>query len=299
MSQPHSRPEPLPVDAEYDLTIVGAGPVGLFAAFYAGLRTMKVKLIDSLAEPGGQLAALYPDKYIYDVAGFPAVKAKDLVAQLTEQAMQYSPTVCLNEQATTLATTDGGYTIGTSTGATHRTKTVLLTAGIGYFAPRKLPDAALARFEGRAQWFLGAPSWLLDRSTFVVGTRFGWALPFNTIGDFDPRRDGDDRDVAAAAWVLVPPPGATDATGLVVHLHAQADLTERVECVHPREAGADETGGNFAGEDGRQRVFLARQRGDRTAGGHLVGDHDVLGDGGEVHLARAHRVERGTAGHRE
>lgn len=142
-------PAPLPVDAEFDVTIVGAGPVGLFAAFYAGLRTMKVKVLDSLAEPGGQLAALYPDKYIYDVAGFPAVKAKALVDQLVEQAMQYGPTICLGEQATTLRALDGGgYVIVSDTGTEHRTRTVLLTAGIGYFAPRKLPDAALARYEG-------------------------------------------------------------------------------------------------------------------------------------------------------
>lgn len=142
-------PAPLPVDAEFDVTIVGAGPVGLFAAFYAGLRTMKVKVLDSLAEPGGQLAALYPDKYIYDVAGFPAVKAKALVDQLAEQAMQYGPTICLGEQATTLRALDGGgYVIVSDTGTEHRTRTVLLTAGIGYFAPRKLPDAALARYEG-------------------------------------------------------------------------------------------------------------------------------------------------------
>ena len=144
-------PAPLPVDAEYDVTIVGAGPVGLFAAFYAGLRTMKVKVIDALAEPGGQLAALYPDKFIYDVAGFPAVKAKALVDQLVEQAMQYGPTVCLGEQAMTLTALPGdnaGYVIGSDKGVQHRTKTVLLTSGIGSFAPRKLPDAALARYEG-------------------------------------------------------------------------------------------------------------------------------------------------------
>lgn len=144
-------PAPLPVGDEFDVTIVGAGPVGLFAAFYAGLRTMKVKVIDALAEPGGQLAALYPDKFIYDVAGFPAVKAKALVDQLVEQAMQYGPTVCLGEQAMTLTPLPGdagGYVIGSDQSVQHRTKTVLLTSGIGSFAPRKLPDAALARYEG-------------------------------------------------------------------------------------------------------------------------------------------------------
>ena len=149
MSHADTTPSaPLPADAEFDITIVGAGPVGLFAAFYAGLRTMKVKLVDSLAEPGGQLTALYPDKYIYDVAGFPKVKAKALVDELVEQAMQYQPTVCLGEQAATLTAVEGGYVIACDLGTQHRSKTVLLTAGIGSFAPRKLADASLARYEG-------------------------------------------------------------------------------------------------------------------------------------------------------
>src|SRR5690242_2689899 len=123
MSHTNSAPlAPLPADAEFDLTIIGAGPVGLFAAFYAGLRTMKVKVIDVLTEAGGQLAALYPDKYIFDVGGFPKVKSRDLVEQLVEQAMQYSPTVCLGEQASTLTAADGGYVIGSASGAQHRTK---------------------------------------------------------------------------------------------------------------------------------------------------------------------------------
>ena len=134
--------------APYDLTIVGAGPTGLFAAFYAGLRGMRVKLIDSLAELGGQLAALYPDKYIYDVAGFPKVKSRDLVDALRDQALQFEPAVCLEEKVAQLETVEGGFVLRTERGTEHRTKTVLVTAGVGAFAPRKLEDAALARFEG-------------------------------------------------------------------------------------------------------------------------------------------------------
>src|ERR1700719_3266722 len=92
-------------DGMVDLAIIGAGPTGLFAAFYAGLRQMTVRLIDSLDLLGGQLNALYPEKYIYDVAGFPKILAKDLVTNLVEQAMQYSPAVCLGEQVMTLAAT--------------------------------------------------------------------------------------------------------------------------------------------------------------------------------------------------
>ena len=181
MSLPSATPaEPLPVDADFDVTIVGAGPVGLFAAFYAGLRTMSVTLIDSLSEPGGQLAALYPDKYIYDVAGFPKVRSRDLVNDLVEQGMQYGPTVCLGEQATTLTPVDGGWLLGTDRGTQHRTKTVLLTAGIGYFAPRKLTDASLARFEGHGLHYVlpGLEGFRGHRVLLLGGgdTAVDWAL---------------------------------------------------------------------------------------------------------------------------
>src|SRR5580765_7823174 len=81
----------------FDLTIIGGGPTGLYAAYYAGFRGMKVKIIDSLEELGGQVTALYPEKFIFDVAGFPKVLGKDLVKNLVVQALQFKPTVCLGE----------------------------------------------------------------------------------------------------------------------------------------------------------------------------------------------------------
>src|SRR6187431_902626 len=89
-------------DSGVDLAIIGAGPTGLFAAFYAGLRQMSVKIIDSLEQLGGQLVTLYPEKYIYDVAGFPKVLAKALAANLIEQALQYKPQTAVGEQVATL-----------------------------------------------------------------------------------------------------------------------------------------------------------------------------------------------------
>src|ERR1700693_346787 len=82
----------------FDLTIIGGGPTGLFASFYAGFRTLKVKIIDSLEELGGQVTALYPEKDIFDVAGFPKVSGKDLVKGLVEQGLQYKPMVCVGEK---------------------------------------------------------------------------------------------------------------------------------------------------------------------------------------------------------
>src|SRR5690349_11329747 len=81
----------------FDLSIIGAGPAGLYAAYYAGFRGLKVKLLDSLEDLGGQITALYPEKFIFDVAGFPKVYGRDLVKGLVEQAKQYNPTICLGE----------------------------------------------------------------------------------------------------------------------------------------------------------------------------------------------------------
>ncbi|MGA8941266.1 MAG: NAD(P)/FAD-dependent oxidoreductase, partial [Thermoactinomyces sp.] len=81
-----------------DITVIGGGPAGLFAAFYAGMRHTSVKVIESLPQLGGQLAALYPEKYIYDIAGFPKILAQDLVNQLLEQANQFDPIYCLEEK---------------------------------------------------------------------------------------------------------------------------------------------------------------------------------------------------------
>src|SRR5437868_3162288 len=117
----------------FDLTIVGAGPTGLYAAYYAGFRGLKVKLIDSLEELGGQITALYPEKFIFDVAGFPKIYGKDLVKNLVEQAKQYNPTICLGEVVQELiAKPDKSYELKTQKGS-HLTKVVLITIGVGAF----------------------------------------------------------------------------------------------------------------------------------------------------------------------
>src|SRR3954454_18243996 len=81
----------------YDITIIGGGPVGLFTAFYGGMRQATVKIIESLPQLGGQLSALYPEKYIYDVAGFPKILAQELVNNLKEQMAKFDPTICLEQ----------------------------------------------------------------------------------------------------------------------------------------------------------------------------------------------------------
>lgn len=130
----------------YDITIIGGGPVGLFGTFYAGMRGLKTKLIEAMPQLGGQLAVLYPEKYIFDVAGYRAVLAKDLVAELISQAMQFQPTVCLEEEVQEMERVDGVWKLTTQKGV-HYTKTVLITAGMGAFSPKKLPLERLEEFE--------------------------------------------------------------------------------------------------------------------------------------------------------
>jgi ferredoxin/flavodoxin---NADP+ reductase len=120
-----------------DITIIGGGPTGLFAAFYAGLRGASCRIIDSLPELGGQLTALYPEKYIYDVGGFPRILARDLASALAEQGLQFGAEVRLEEQVHTLHRTDDGYLIATDRGE-YPTRTIVIAAGKGAFAPRIL-----------------------------------------------------------------------------------------------------------------------------------------------------------------
>ena len=154
-----------------DLAIIGAGPTGLFGSFYAGLRRMSVKLIDSLDMLGGQLATLYPEKYIYDVAGFPKILAKDLSAKLVEQALHYEPTVCLGQQVQTLVYDESHrlYTINTAAGP-HLARTVLIAAGVGAFSPKTLPLPNAAQYEKRGlHYFVKEVGVFRSKKVLIVG----------------------------------------------------------------------------------------------------------------------------------
>jgi thioredoxin reductase (NADPH) len=160
-----------PSDPPVDLAIIGAGPTGLFASFYAGLRRMSVKLIDSLDMLGGQLTTLYPEKYIYDVAGFPKILAKDLSANLVAQAMQYEPTVCLGEQVLTLEYDESArvYTIHTSKGK-HTARSILIAAGVGAFSPKMLPLSNATQYEGRGlHYFVKEIAGFSSKNVLIVG----------------------------------------------------------------------------------------------------------------------------------
>ena len=154
-----------------DLAIIGAGPTGLFAAFYAGLRNMSVKLIDSLDMLGGQLNTLYPEKFIYDVAGFPKILAKDLATNLIEQGMQYSPTVCLGEQVLKLHELDGGKLWQLDTQKrSHLARTIIIAAGMGAFQAKTLAVSNENDFHGRGlHYFVKDISIFHQKRILIVG----------------------------------------------------------------------------------------------------------------------------------
>jgi thioredoxin reductase (NADPH) len=154
-----------------DLVVVGGGPTGLFAAFYAGLRQMSVKIIDSLEALGGQLVTLYPEKYIYDVPGFPRVLAKDLAASLVEQGTQYGPAICLGEQVQTLEFDEATrlYHVRTDR-ATHAARAILIAAGVGSFVPKTLPLPEAARYLGHGlHYFVKSMEPFKGQRVLVVG----------------------------------------------------------------------------------------------------------------------------------
>jgi thioredoxin reductase (NADPH) len=178
-----------------DLAIIGAGPTGLFAAYYAGFRGLRVAVIDSLPELGGQITAMYPEKLILDVAGFPAVKGRDLVDGLVEQANTAEPAYLLDRTATGLATTDDDVTVTLDDGSDVTAKALLVTAGIGKFSPRPLP--AGEGWLGRGMEFF-VPSFApyAGKDVVIVGggdSAFDWAVHLEPIASsitLVHRRDG-------------------------------------------------------------------------------------------------------------
>jgi thioredoxin reductase (NADPH) len=155
-----------------DITILGAGPAGLAAAFWAGMRRASVQVVDALPELGGQLTALYPDKPIYDVLGHRRILARDLVAELRAQAIEpFDVPVHLGEAALELRRTDGGVVLVTDRGE-HASRALILAGGHGAVEPRRLPagDADVTPWEGRGvHYVVRSSADLRGRRVVVVG----------------------------------------------------------------------------------------------------------------------------------
>jgi len=169
---------------EVDIAIVGAGPTGLYAAYYAGFRGLSVAVIDALPEPGGQVTAMYPEKAIYDVAGFPVIKGRELVANLVEQAGTFNPTYLLGVQAEKLTYHEDGRPMLTlSDGDVLTCGAVLITGGLGSFTARPLPAADTFGGEG-VLFFVRHLNELAGHDVVIVGggdSAFDWALALQPL----------------------------------------------------------------------------------------------------------------------
>ncbi len=178
-----SSPPPAAQDVEVDLVVVGAGPTGLFAAYYAGFRGHRIAVVDSLPELGGQVTAMYPEKQILDVAGFPSVKGRDLVAGLVAQAATADPVYLLGRTATDLQHSEDGVVLTLDDGTTVRAGAMLITAGIGKFSPRPLP--AGHEFLGRGlEFFVPSFAPYAGKDVVIVGggdSAFDWAVHLEPV----------------------------------------------------------------------------------------------------------------------
>lgn len=167
-------PEPIK-----DVTIVGGGPTGLFAAFYAGMRGMSCRIVDSLPELGGQLTALYPEKYVFDVGGFPKILAKDLAKNLVRQAMQFDPEVVLDEEIRELRREDGLFRLVGRSGD-HLARSVVVAGGKGAFEPKTLDVPGYQELLHRGvHYAVKDPGDFAGRRVLVVGggdSALDWAL---------------------------------------------------------------------------------------------------------------------------
>lgn len=137
-----------------DVVIIGAGPVGLFAVFECGMVKLNCHVVDALDQVGGQCTALYPEKPIYDIPGYPRIDAAELVEKLKEQAAPFNPVYHLNQQVDALQRRDdGGWRVTTSKGTVIDAKAVIVAAGVGAFGPNRPPMAGLEEFEGKSVFY--------------------------------------------------------------------------------------------------------------------------------------------------
>jgi thioredoxin reductase len=162
-----------------DITIIGGGPTGLFGLFYAGMRQVTAQIVDALPEAGGQLAALYPEKYIFDVAGFSQILAKDLVRALVEQTRRFDGKVHLGQRVTGLEKDGDHFVLVTETDR-FPTRSLVIAAGIGAFSPRRLPQPCAEPWYGRGIYdIVTDPERFRGRRVVIIGggdTAFDWGV---------------------------------------------------------------------------------------------------------------------------
>ncbi|WP_350300463.1 NAD(P)/FAD-dependent oxidoreductase [Peribacillus frigoritolerans] len=171
----------------YDITIIGGGPVGLFTAFYGGMRQASVKIIESLPQLGGQLSALYPEKYIYDIAGFPKVRAQELVNNLKEQMAKFEQDVVLEQAVKEVEKQADGVFKLTTDKEIHYSKTIIITAGNGAFQPRRIEIEDAKKYEnGNLHYFIDDLNHFAGKKVVVFGggdSAVDWALMLEPIAE--------------------------------------------------------------------------------------------------------------------
>ena len=166
-----------------DIIIIGAGPVGLFTVFEAGLLKLKCHLIDALPIPGGQCAEIYPKKPIYDIPGYPSIQAAELVNKLMLQIKPFNPGFTLGETAETLEkNAEGQFIVKTLQGSLHMAPIVVIAGGLGVFTPRKPPIINLSNFEDQfIHYIIKEPSIFKNKNIVISGggdSALDWALFF-------------------------------------------------------------------------------------------------------------------------
>lgn len=170
-----------------DIAVIGGGPAGLFAAFYAGMRQASCKIIESMPQLGGQLTALYPEKYIYDVAGFPKIRAQELVDSLLSQMRQFTVEICLEEKVVRLEKKEERLFEIHSTKGTHRARAVVITAGVGAFEPRRLELPEAESYEGKnLHYFVSSLEQFRGRKVLISGggdSAVDWSLMLEPIAE--------------------------------------------------------------------------------------------------------------------
>ena len=171
-----------------DICIIGAGPVGLFAVFEAGLLKMRCHLIDTLPQIGGQLSEIYPHKPIYDIPGYPEIKAQELVEKLMEQIAPFHPGFTLGERVETFdKQDDGSFKVGTSDGSIIHCQAVVIAGGLGCFEPRKPEIDRLLDFEGKGvEYMVKNPEHFRNKKVILAGggdSALDWTIFLSDIAE--------------------------------------------------------------------------------------------------------------------
>ena len=171
---------------ETDILIIGAGPVGLFAVFEAGLLGLKCHIIDALAKPGGQCAEIYPKKPIYDIPGMPEVMAGDLIDNLLEQIKPFSPGYTLGERAEKLIKNeDGSFDVVTNMNKVHNAKVIAIAGGLGSFEPRKPPLDSILDYEGKGvEYMVKNPEHFQEKKIVIAGggdSALDWTIELSKL----------------------------------------------------------------------------------------------------------------------